>query len=142
MTETGWTTAHVSEVEPFSDLPEDLGAWIPLRHRLGVEAFGVNAWIAKQAGDEFIAEHDEINQDPADNHEELYFVTEGHATFTVDGTEVDAPPGTVVFVKNASIVRKAVADEPGTTVLAIGATAGRAFTPSPWEQRYIERAAV
>ncbi|HEY1597576.1 MAG TPA: hypothetical protein VGF74_19415 [Thermoleophilaceae bacterium] len=142
MTENGWTSAHLSEVEPFADLPDDLVAWIPLRHRLGVEAFGVNAWIARQAGEEFIAEHDELNEDAADNHEELYLVTEGNATFTVDGNEIAAPAGTVVFVKDARIVRKAVANEPGTTVLAIGATAGQAFTPSPWEQRHIERAAV
>ena len=31
------------------------------------------------------------------------------------------------------IERRAVADEPGTTVLAIGAERGRIFTPSPWE---------
>jgi hypothetical protein len=142
MTENGWTSARVSEVEQLSNLPDDLKAWLPLRHRLGVEAFGVNGWIAKQAGEEIIEEHDENNENPADNHEELYLVTEGHATFTVDGNELDAPRGTLVFVKDPRIVRKAVANESGTTVLAIGATPGTAFTPSPWEQKYIERAAV
>jgi hypothetical protein len=50
--------------------------------------------------------------------------------------------GTLVFVKDPSIVRHAIAREPGTTLFAIGATAGTAFTPSPWEQRHIDRAAV
>ncbi len=142
MTDNGWTSAHLTEVEPLTDLPDDLAAWVPVRHRLGVDAFGVNAWIASDAGQQIIEEHDENNDNPADNHEELYLVTAGHATFTVDGNELDAPAGTLVFVKDPQIVRKAVASEAGTTVLAIGATPGYAFTPSPWEQEYIERSAV
>jgi quercetin dioxygenase-like cupin family protein len=69
-------------------------------------------------------------------------VTAGRATFTVDGNEFDAPPGTVVFVEDPALVRHAVAAEAGTTILAIGATPGTAFTPSPWEQRRIETGAV
>lgn len=142
MTENGWTSAHLSEIEPLPNLPDDMQGWLPLRHLLGVEAFGVQAWVGREAGDEIIEEHDENNENPADNHEELYLVTDGHATFTVDGDELDAPRGTLVFVKNPSIVRRAVAREAGTTVFAIGATPGTAFTPSPWEQKYIEGAAV
>ena len=134
-------TAQLSEIQPFPDVPADLQGWLPIRHRLGIEAFGVNAWVGREAGDELIEEHDELNEDPAYNHEELYLVVEGHATFTVDGEEVDAPRGTLVFVE-PSLVRHAVAREPGTTLLAIGATAGSTYTPSPWEQRHIDRAAV
>ncbi|HEX4759497.1 MAG TPA: cupin domain-containing protein [Thermoleophilaceae bacterium] len=141
MNENGWQTAQLSEIRPFDEVPADLQGWLPVRHRLGIEAFGVNAWVGREAGDEIIEEHDELNEDAADNHEELYLVVDGHATFTVDGQEVDAPRGTLVRVE-PSIVRHAVACEPGTTVFAIGATPGRAFTPSPWEQRHIDRAAV
>jgi hypothetical protein len=142
MSEDGWRTLRLSEVEPYAGPAEGLEGWLPLRHTLGIEAFGVNAWVGRNEGDEVIEEHDEINEDPARNHEELYLVIEGHATFTVDGREVDAPRGTLVFVKDPAIVRHAVARSSGTTVLAIGATPGTAFTPSPWEQRRIETRSV
>lgn len=141
MAQEGWRSVRISEVEPLPNGFADLQGWLPLRHRLGVEAFGVNAWVGHNSGDEVIEEHDEVNEDPADNHQELYVVIDGHATFTVDGSEVDAPRGTLVFVKDASVVRKAVARSAGTTVLAIGAPAGKAFEPSAWEQQRIESAA-
>jgi tetratricopeptide (TPR) repeat protein len=46
---------------------------------------------------------------------------------------VDAPAGTLVFVRDPAARRSAVAAEPDTTVLVVGATAGQAFEPSPWE---------
>jgi hypothetical protein len=142
MTEKGWKTAQLSEIEPLPGRPPDLEGWLPIRHRLGVEAFGVNAWLGREAGDEVIEQHDELNPDDADNHEELYLVIDGHATFTVDGEEVDAPRGTLVFVKDPSLVRRAVAAQAGTMVLAIGATPHVAYKPSPWERKHVERAAV
>jgi hypothetical protein len=138
MSENGWRTAHLSEIEPFPDRSPEQNAWRPIRHRLGIRAFGVNAWVAEDAGEEIIEEHDEVNPSGADNHEELYLVLDGRATFTVDGNEIDAPRGTLVFVEDPSLVRKAVASEPGTSVLAIGATPGGAFRVSPWERRHIE----
>lgn len=142
MSENGWTSAKLSEVQPLPDVPADLTGWLPLRHRLGIDAFGIGAWVGREAGDEIIEEHDEINEDPADNHEELYLVVDGHASFTVGGTELDAPRGTLVFVKDPAVVRHAIAREPGTTILAIGATPGKAFTPSPWEQKHLKGASV
>ena len=56
----------------------------------------------------------------------------GHATFTLDGEEIDAPQGTVVFIRDPKVRRSAVAVEPGTTVLAIGGVPG-VHTPSAWE---------
>lgn len=142
MGENGWRTLRLSEVEPIpSPCVEEVQGWLPLRHVLGVEAFGVNAWVGREAGDEVIEKHDELGENPTDNHQELYLVIEGHATFTVDGNEVDAPRGTLIFVKDPAIVRHAVARSAGTTVLAIGAAPGKAFEPSPWEQRGIAAAA-
>lgn len=137
MSENRWQTTSLSEVQPFPKASEDMQGWLPLRHKLGVEAFGVNAWVGREAGDEVIEEHNELNEDPAENHEELYLVAEGHATFTVDGDEVDAPRGTLVFVKDPGITRHAVAREPNTIVFAVGARPGVAFSPSPWELRQI-----
>jgi tetratricopeptide (TPR) repeat protein len=106
--------------------------WRPVRRRLGVEAFGVNAWTAEEAGQEVVEHHDETGSG-AGKHEELYVVVRGHARFTLDGQEVDAPAGTFVFVRERSVKRGAYAEEPGTTVLALGGKPGEPYQVSPWE---------
>jgi tetratricopeptide (TPR) repeat protein len=108
-------------------------SWAMVRTQFGIQSFGVNAYIAGEAGKDVIGEHDELGVDSG-GHEELYFVSNGHATFTVDGDEIDAPTGTFVFVRDPAAKRKAVAREPGTTVLVVGGTPSEAFTPSPWER--------
>src|SRR5436190_2047642 len=62
-------------------------------------------------------------------HEDVKF---GRAGFELDGESVDAPAGTLVFAKPA-VKRTAFAEEPGTTLVAIGATAGEAYEPFGWE---------
>ena len=102
--------------------------WKPVRKTLGATAFGINAYVAAAAGDEVVEEHDET----ALGHEEIYAVVRGHATFTVDDEAVDAPAGTLVYLDDPKQTRKAVAKEPGTTVLAIGGVPGK-HEISPWE---------
>jgi hypothetical protein len=103
-------------------------SWKPVRRPLGITAFGVNAYTAANAGDEVVEEHTET----ALGHEEIYVVLRGHATFTVDGEEVDAPWGTIVYLDDPAQKRHAVAKEAGTTVLAVGGVPGK-HEPSPWE---------
>jgi hypothetical protein len=102
--------------------------WKPVRKTLGVTAFGINAYTAANAGDEVVEDHTETQL----GHEEIYAVVAGHATFTVDGEEVDAPTGTLVYLDDPSQQRSAVAKEPNTTVLAIGGKPGQ-HEISPWE---------
>ena len=102
--------------------------WKPVRRTLGVTAFGINAYTAAAAGDEVVEDHTEAQL----GHEEIYAVVAGHATFTVDGEEVDAPAGTLVYLDDPAQRRSAVAKEPNTTVLAIGGLPGR-HEISPWE---------
>jgi hypothetical protein len=102
--------------------------WKPVRRTLGVTAFGINAYVAAEAGDEVVEEHTEEQL----GHEEIYVVLQGHATFTVDGEEVDAPAGTLLYLDDVGQKRHAVAREPGTTVLAIGGVPGQ-HEISPWE---------
>jgi hypothetical protein len=102
--------------------------WKPIRKTLGVTAFGINAYTAANAGDEVVEEHTEEQL----GHEEIYFVVSGHATFTVDGNEVDAPAGTLVYLDDITQRRQAFAKEPGTTVLAVGGVPGR-HEISAWE---------
>jgi tetratricopeptide (TPR) repeat protein len=119
-----WTVAGLDEIEPAGQN----STWIPIRRQLGVGAFGINAWTADPDG-KIISEHEETSS----GHEELYLVVNGHAAFTVAGEEIDAPAGTVVFVRDPGTKRGAVSKEEGTTILAVGAKPGEAFTPSPWE---------
>jgi tetratricopeptide (TPR) repeat protein len=53
----------------------------------------------------------------------------------VNGERVEAPAGTVVFVRDPAAKRAAVAEEPGTIVLALGGKPGEAFLPLPEEFR-------
>ena len=103
--------------------------WAPVRKHFGVQSFGINAWTAVEAGGRLIPEHDEAPS----GHEELYVVLSGKATFRVDGEEVDAPAGTIVFVRDPAVQRGATAAEPGTSVLSAGARPGVAYRPRSWE---------
>jgi tetratricopeptide (TPR) repeat protein len=110
------------------DEHDRLGNWLPLRRRLGINAFGVNAWTGDE-DDEVIGEHEEDS-----GHEELYLVVRGRVAFTVDGEELDGPPGTILFVRNPATKRKGVAREAGTLVLSLGAKVGEAYEPLGWEE--------
>jgi hypothetical protein len=136
----GWETLNLDDVPVVRFDGDDEGDWKPLRHRLGIQAFGINAWTADAPGRQVIERHDEVPEGSgAGGHEEIYVVIAGRAEFTVDGETFPAPTGTVVAVRDPQIVREAVALEAGTTILAIGAARGEAFTASPWEQRELGR---
>ena len=116
-----------------SDLAVTTGggrAWAMVRTHFDIKSFGVNAYVAAEPGMELVGNHDEVDT----KHEELFFVSSGRATFTVNGDEIDAAAGTFVFVRDPTAMRKAVAEEPGTTVVVAGGKAGEAFTPSAWER--------
>jgi tetratricopeptide (TPR) repeat protein len=122
----GWTSVRLDELDPISVAGVH---WRPLRRTLGVQAFGLNAYVAPRAGDHVVEEHTESTL----QHEEVYVVLTGHATFEVGSETLDAPAGTVVFVRDPELRRHAVAAEDDTTVLAIGGKDGEAYTPSAWE---------
>lgn len=128
MTERAFEVARLDELDR---IPGEFET-IPIRIPLGIRAFGVNAYSSPTAGGRVIEEHDELG-DGAGRHEELYLVLSGRARFTLNGEVVDAPSGTLLFVREPAVRREAVAEEPGTTVLVVGATPGRPFEPSPWE---------
>jgi hypothetical protein len=127
-------TYQVASLDELDRVPVMEGLeWRPIRRRLGIRAFGVNAYTAEKVGDWIVEEHTEESL----RHEELYLVVRGHATFTLGGDEVQAPAGTLVFVSDPDLKRKAVADEEGTTVLAVGGKPGEAYTPSAWESYFL-----
>ena len=106
--------------------------WLPLRGQLGIHAFGAAAFTARAAGEHVVEPHTESE---GRDHEELYFVTRGRATFTLDGEQVDAPAGMFVFVEDPAVHRSAVAAEDDTAVLVFGGEPS--FTPAGHE--YIAR---
>jgi tetratricopeptide (TPR) repeat protein len=123
---TKYAVARLEEIEELTDGREPFR---PVRHHFGITSFGINAWTARQAGDRIINEHDE--SDP-DGDEELYLVLRGRATFELDGDRVAAPTGTFVFVP-PGVKRTAFAEEPGTTLVALGGSPGQVYEPDGWE---------
>ena len=99
----------------------------PVRHHLGITAFGSNAWTAANVGDRLMPEHEED-----EGVEELYVVLRGRARFEIDGGNVDAPTGTLIFVEPGTN-RTAFAEEAGTTVLAVGSRVGQPYEAGGWE---------
>jgi hypothetical protein len=121
---SGYSVARLDEIDEISDGRCPMR---PVRQHFGITSFGVNAWTGREAGDRIINEHDE-----ADEHEELYLVQQGRAVFEVGGERLDAPAGTFVSVA-PGITRTAFAEEPGTTIVAVGGQPGEAYQPSGWE---------
>lgn len=126
-----YVIAHISDLE--TKTSPEAPRWAPVRATFEIGAFGVNAFTSDRPDQEIIGEHDEVGP-RAGRHEEVYFVSTGHARFTVDGEDVDAPAGTFVFVRDPAARRKAVAKEVGTTVVVAGGPRGKAFEPAQWER--------
>jgi hypothetical protein len=135
-----FAAVHIDAVPPGPDRGPGIAELKPVRRHLGIEAFGANARVSREAGEVLVMAHDERANGPfgTDGHEELYVVLRGRATFTVDGREVDAPAGTLMFVRDPALERSAVAAEPDTAVLAVGGAPGVAYRVAAWEQRDID----
>jgi hypothetical protein len=118
----------IAGLEDIDEIGDGRCPWRPVRHHLGIRAFGASAWTGKQAGDRIINEHDEAD----DEQEELYLVTQGRATFEIDGERQEAAAGTFVFVR-PGVKRTAFADEAGTTIVAVGAVPGKVYEPHGYD---------
>jgi mannose-6-phosphate isomerase-like protein (cupin superfamily) len=128
---TGWQSVRLEEIEPIPVVGGTL-LWRPLRRALDIGAFGINAYTAPNAGDDVVEEHTEKTY----RHEEVYVVLSGRATFTLGDETLDAPAGTVVFIRDPEVKRHARAEEPGTSVLAVGGPRDAPYTPSAWEHAF------
>jgi mannose-6-phosphate isomerase-like protein (cupin superfamily) len=124
-----FVVAHLDEIEEHA-LPGGARRRA-VREHLDIGSFGINAYTGDE-GQPIVAEHTET-QPLMIRHQELYCVLSGRAAFTVDGEEVDAPAGTMVFVGDPGTRRAALAREDGTTVLVVGAPASEPYTVGRWE---------
>ena len=121
-------TYRVARIEELQDIAYRQDTHMrPVRHHFGITAFGTNAWTAANEGDRLMPEHQED-----EGNEELYVVLRGRARFEIDDETVDAPEGTLVFVRPEGN-RTAFAEEAGTTVLAIGSKVGQPYEVGGWE---------
>jgi tetratricopeptide (TPR) repeat protein len=127
----GWQSVRLDEIEPIPVVDGTL-LWRPVRRTLDVGAFGINAYVAPNAGDDVVEEHTEKTL----GHEEVYLVLSGRATFTLDEETLDAPAGTAVFIRDPAVRRHARAAEPGTSVLAVGGPRGAPYENSAWEYSF------
>ncbi len=114
-------------------VPDAGVAWYPLQHHFGLTAFGANLFVARAAGDELIAEHDESGS----GQEELYLVLRGSVRFVLDGRRHDAEAVSVVAITEPSVARSAVALDSDATLLALGAPPGE--YRSTWRPAWFER---
>jgi hypothetical protein len=124
-----YRVAHIDDL-PF-EIDDDYPTteWKPVRRFFGIGSFGTNLARATKAGDVLTHDHDEMGP----RHEELFLIVCGHATYRVDGEEIDAPAGTFLYVPDPETVRGAVARDAGTCMLIVGAEPGAAFAPSNWD---------
>ncbi len=127
----GWQSIRLDEIDPIPVVEGTL-LWRPVRRTLDIGAFGINAYTAPNAGDHVVEEHTETTY----GHEEVYVVLRGRATFTLDEETLDAPAGTVVFIRDPAVKRHACAEEPDTSVLAVGSPRDAAYEPSSWEHSF------
>ena len=127
-----YVVADIEAIESFGgEKPED-GIWKPVRAKLGIEAFGVNAFVGREVGARVIEDHTEEGS----GHQELYVVLAGRARFELGDEKVETKTGSLVFVADPTVKRTAFALEPNTSVLAVGAPAGSVFTPSSWDNPF------
>jgi hypothetical protein len=121
-------TYAIAHLDHIDSLPDGRYRYRPVRHHLGIQGFGVTAWVGAAAGDPIINEYDE-DSEPT---EELFIVVSGRAIFELEGEEVDTTCGTLVFTAQGTR-RTAVAAEPATTILVVDGTPGKAYDASGWE---------
>jgi tetratricopeptide (TPR) repeat protein len=129
-TEKAYRVVTLDGIEPGDEVNGRVR--LAVRQELDIEAFGVNAFRAVADKAQVINEHDERGLGSS-GQQELYVVLNGAATFNIDGERIEAPAGSLVFVRDPAAKRGAVATEVGTTVLAIGGTPGEAYRVFPPE---------
>lgn len=97
----------------------------PARQAMGISAWGMNV-LELDPHCEGYPQHDHV----ADGQEELYVVLDGCIVLVAEGREQTLKRGDMARVP-PNVVRKFVTRDSGATLLALGATPGKAFTPDP-----------
>lgn len=124
---------HIDELDRVE--MRDGFVWRPVRRRFGIRAFGTNAYTPGATG-QVVEEHTEETY----GHEELYLVLRGRVRFTVGEEEHELATGQLVFVRDPSLRRGAVAITDDAAVLAVGGKPGEPHEVSAWEYIFLSSA--
>jgi tetratricopeptide (TPR) repeat protein len=122
-------TAHIDDLDRI-EMPDGF-VWRPVRKHFGIRAFGANAYTPGESG-QVIEEHTERVL----LHEEIYLVLRGRVRFTVGDEEHELGQGQLVFLRDPTLRRGAVAVSDDAAVLAIGGKPGEAHEISAWEYTF------
>ena len=121
--------AHIDDLDRI-EMPDGF-VWRPVRKHFGILAFGANVYTPGANG-QVIEEHTErVLQ-----HEEIYLVLRGRVRFTIGDDEHELGAGQLVFVRDPSLRRAAVALGDDAAVLAVGGKPGEAHEVSAWEYTF------
>ncbi len=120
---------HIDELDAI-EMPEGF-VWRPVRRHFGIQAFGTNAYTPGASG-QVVEEHSEQTY----GHEEIYVVLRGRVRFTLGDDEHELGAGQLVFVREPSRRRAAVALTDDAAVLAVGGRPGQAHEITPWEYTF------
>jgi quercetin dioxygenase-like cupin family protein len=115
------TAYSIKRFDEIDEIDDGGAPYRPVRQHFGITSFGVSSFTGRKTGDRIINEHSE-----EDDHEELYLVLQGRATFELDGERTEAPAGTLVFAE-PGVKRTAFAEEDETTVVVVGGKPGKAY---------------
>jgi tetratricopeptide (TPR) repeat protein len=121
---------HIDELDAI-EMPDGF-VWRPVRRHFGIQAFGTNTYTPGASG-RVVEEHTEQTL----GHEEIYLVLRGRVRFTVDGNEHELGPGQLVFVRDPSLRRGAVAVTDDAAVLTVGGKPGQPHEISAWEYTFV-----
>ena len=110
---SGYAVTTIDAVPSIDDEGVD---WKPIQHYFQLTAFGINVYRATEVGTQVIGDHCER----AGRHEEIYVVLDGSVRFTVGDDEFVCRRGSLVVVKDPTVVRGAVAETADAAVLAVG----------------------
>src|SRR3954464_8467231 len=99
----GWKALGIDAIEAVPWRGTEL-VWRPVRQALGTRIAGMGGYTADRPGQVVIEGHTE--SEDGMGHQEVYVVLRGRATFTLDGTELDAPAGTFVAANDPGVRRR------------------------------------
>ena len=121
--------AHIDELDAV-EMPDGF-VWRPVRKHFGIRAFGTNAYTPGANG-RVVEEHTERIL----LHEEIYLVLRGRVRFAVGDEEHELGQGQLVFLRDPTVKRGAVALTDDAAVLAIGGKPGEPHEISAWEYTF------
>ena len=132
-----YTVKRIEDLDTLSGFLEGI-EMRQVREDLGIESFGISIIEMEPHASE-APEHDHSSEGkggemfakfPAQlEQEELYIAMRGSGTVTLDGTEHEIDPETVIHI-GPTVTRKVVAGPDGLRLLAVGGVPGRAYGSS------------